>query len=543
MPVAQVNTVKVAPVVGGVGLQWTTTGTEGLLGFLAEAKPASGTTWTSVTIDNPATRAFTFEGLPLELHDFRVRAIDAEQAAEGTGTPLAPPVSSVKTELSAPAADGSTHIVIDSVPPGTHAIELAVMQDEKTAAGLQYSYVGRTSPPGGPLSAQASLYVAPKGLPVVDMIAVDANGKAIGTWAGRLTTTPATPVTPPPPPPPTGTVFGVNGGSGWGPVDAADLHAVGIIATRCSFEYNTVKAVEEEGWKDVTWIVGNTDDATVLSAIDQTEWVEKTVAEVKELLPLAAKIKVRFEVMNEPNLKGSHSLPGGGWHLNIAEPLVYAELFVKLHAALAAEGINVPLGFYSSGDYQHADGTWSQMVSGHGWLGDAVAAHPNLKSIIGWLGSHPYGKAHGDSGEHTGPGGMEDQHAQAVQLGIVNARFCLTEYGDQVGSHTPSVAEQEAQAVWISAAYQEFAALPYVDLVLYYQVHDDGTGLWGLVTTPTPAGATPWLPRKSLATVAGFAQHTASGLTGFGTVFGVNGGTDGLPSAFIAHAEKELAVA
>lgn len=293
-------------------------------------------------------------------------------------------------------------------------------------------------------------------------------------------------------------IIGVNGGSGWGPEDASKLIALGITSERQGFEPGslTIEASAPiaqslaNGFKRNAYIVGNINDNLPLtSAALSSTWISSLVAQAKAAV--AGGQAAVLELMNEPYLKGH-----GVW-----EPVTYAKLYLAAKQALGIAGITVPLGFVMMGDYQRADKSWSQVPGGGGWIGDAVAACPELKAQIDCLISHPYGKRGANSGNCWGPGAMEVQHAQAVALGIQRTDVYVTEVGLQ---YKPGVTDalteptEAAQAAAIDAVLGQLTLLPYVKGIWYYNVHDDGTGTFGLVNSP-------WTPRPALAVVAKYA--------------------------------------
>ena len=316
---------------------------------------------------------------------------------------------------------------------------------------------------------------------------------------------PPAPILPPPvpvPPPPTGgtqpnVIIGVNDGSGWGNQDAEQFVAGGIKSER------TGSAGQDEysrslGFRNDTVIVGNTSDGSPLSSVSTASWTASALAEVRAAVANGYPLD---EVGNEMSLKGNGN--GNG------EPAKYAEMFMSLANAVDASGIKgVKLLFSSDGDYQRPDKTWSQMCCGGGWVADALKAEPELLARVDGFVSHPYGRAHTDTPEHDGPGGMEDQHANVVALGFEHTDYYLTEYGVQwtPGKEGPINAPTQAlQAAWIREAYEEFVALPYVRGIWYYQTHDDSSGKWGLIE-PQSSGSSPFVPREALGVIEGFAK-------------------------------------
>jgi alpha-tubulin suppressor-like RCC1 family protein len=323
---------------------------------------------------------------------------------------------------------------------------------------------------------------------------------------------PPTPPTPPTPPaPPTGTqsnvIIGLSDGSGWGPEDSRRFLQGGITSERLAAGGPSTTIAESlaNGWRNDTVLVGNTPDGQPLSTVNIPEWTARALAEVKEE---AAHGVTLLEVGNEMVLKGT-KVNANGETIHQSEPAKYAEMFMSLATAVDAAGIKgVKLLFSSDGDYQRPDKTWSQMCCGGGWVADALKAEPELLTRVDGFISHPYGRAHTDTSEHGGPGGMEDQHANVVALGFEHTDYYLTEYGVQwtPGQEGPINAPTQAlQAAWIKEAYEEFVALPYVRGIWYYQSHDDSTGAWGLIE-PQLNGLSPFIPREALGVVEEFAK-------------------------------------
>ncbi len=302
-----------------------------------------------------------------------------------------------------------------------------------------------------------------------------------------------------PPPPPSGVIIGLSGGSGMGEAVGNKLKALGFSSERIEpgGTGSTIADSYTQGWRNDTVTVGNTSDSQQLSTINTASWVTSTLAQVKEAV---ADGYTLLEVGNEMETKGTHKGPKGEWIAAQAEPAKYAEMFMALSNAVSAAGLNAQLLFSGGGDYERPNGTWSQIDNSGGWVADALKAQPGLLAAVGGFAQHPYGRAHEDNGEHHGPGGMEDQHANDVALGFKNTNFYLTEYGvaytpGQEGTFNASTLAMQAQR--IKEAFQEFLSLSYVKGIWYYQVHDDNTGSWGLVSGL-------YEPRPSLSTVASF---------------------------------------
>jgi hypothetical protein len=281
-------------------------------------------------------------------------------------------------------------------------------------------------------------------------------------------------------------ILGIAGGSGWGPQIAKKVIAAGFTSERLEADnpYTTDKESYENGFRNDQVIVGNTPDGERLASIDIPTWVAHTLAQVKEAVSFNYTL---LEVGNEMYLKGG-----------VHEPVKYAEMYVALAHAVGAAGIKgVTLMFNSFGDYETAGGELSPMSSGRGWLGDALKAEPELKQLISAFSNHPYGipgvkYVHGDWGME----GLEAQHQDAVSLGFAHTDFYATEYGES--DTRPS--SMQVQAERIKWAYDKMLAMSYVRGVWYYQLHDDSTGGWGLVSGS-------WEPRPALSVLESYIRE------------------------------------
>lgn len=271
-------------------------------------------------------------------------------------------------------------------------------------------------------------------------------------------------------------VIGMNSCLGYAGGTQADLltsHHIGYC--RAGYEEHggavseTPAKLIANGLKVATVLIGNTDDSVPLSQItigDGTgapdpirNWLAYAVAQVDDATSNAG-ADVPLEVGNEMYLKGG---PGA-----VANPVKYGQMF----AALAAARPNANLLFSSSGDYQRADGSWSQQASGGGWLGDALAAVPSLASRVKGFVNHPYGDMKPQprhSGNSWGPGALPAQHDFAASLGYQHAdSWYLTEYG----SSYPTAGDGDPQATDARTAYSYFESFPYVKAILWFQFRD-----------------------------------------------------------------------
>jgi hypothetical protein len=284
--------------------------------------------------------------------------------------------------------------------------------------------------------------------------------------------------------PPGAQVLGLIGGSCCGPEVAHKVIAAGLKSERLEAGvYTTDRESYENGFRNDTIIVGNIADGKRLKSVKTAPWVNATLVQVEEAVSFGYTL---LEVGNEMYLKGG-----------VAEPVKYAEMYMALAHAIDGAGISgVTLIFDSFGDYETETGELSTMSEGRGWIGDALNAEPALKQRVSAFSDHPYGVpgtkyVHGDWGIE----GLEAQHADAVSLGFAHTDFYATEYGE---SDTPPSSPQ-IQAERIKLTYNKLLSFPYVKGIWYYQLHDDSTGNWGLVSGT-------WEPRPALGVIEAFAR-------------------------------------
>jgi len=299
-------------------------------------------------------------------------------------------------------------------------------------------------------------------------------------------------------------IIGVNDGSGWGPADSARLHELGLNSERIvAGQQPSITESIAAGWTQDLVIAGNVDDEQPLAAVDIPAWTREALAQVEEAASSGVKL---IEVGNEMYLKG----PACAGCKRRAEPARYAEMFLSLARAVRdAHVAGVKLLFDSYGDFEEGEGgPWSQVWSGGGWLAAAVGAEPELRSLVGGFGMHPYGEAGENRANDSGPLALWVQHAQAVSLGFEHTDYYATEFGVQVeGQPNPSSLARQAQA--IEAVYRELIGYGFVKGVWYYQTHDDDTGQWGLVEHQE-TGQSPFIGRPSLAVLSGLAERFQS---------------------------------
>lgn len=262
--------------------------------------------------------------------------------------------------------------------------------------------------------------------------------------------------------------------------------------------YLTLKASTEKGFGPDTVIVGNSPDGSKLSSLNLETLANEAYNQIKE--DEAIGNVAFYSLGNEDYLKGGQ-----------AEPALYADLYEKVIAKKNAGGYKaVPLCFQGFGDYKRPNGTWSQVASGGGWIGDAIAAKPGLKASIECWDYHAYGRAGENKENDWGTTVVQVWHDQAAALGVVELDAYITETGIQyiAGSEGPIVAPTEAkQAEFIKGDYDYFTSLPFIKGIWYYQLHDDGTGHFGLLQKNEPNSPI----RPSYNTVAGFVGSKIKG--------------------------------
>jgi hypothetical protein len=164
-----------------------------------------------------------------------------------------------------------------------------------------------------------------------------------------------------------------------------------------------------------------------------------------------------------------------GWATD--PPTAYAAQYDAAHKAIA--GMGMTLIADSTGDYELANGTWSQDAAGGGWIHDFLAAMPGGPTEVDAWSIHPYGSmttiAQGDDG---GWPAVPRYRQLAVEYGST-APWYITEVG-QVVSGTGAVSEQQQAADMTQYLNDITTKYTYVVYFDWYESIDDGTGGWGL---------------------------------------------------------------
>jgi hypothetical protein len=297
-------------------------------------------------------------------------------------------------------------------------------------------------------------------------------------------------------------IVGTNRGQEGGRAAAHVLEEAGVTSERLELAEHRDSPARSavDGFRNDVAIIGNTPNGTRLTEINQTAWVAEAVAQAKELTQPGRRVTL-WEVGNEMYLKGGH-----------AEPIVYAEMFMKLSAALDAAGIlgDGRLLFDSFGSYEQADGEWSSAAEGRGWLGDALAAQPGLGHAVAGFADHPYGRPGEDPDDgDAGPGALVEQHDEVVSLGFETSEYWLTEFGicapgSSVCGHSKTAGSEAEEDRWARTLYGEWRADGWVGGVWWYNHYDNSPSeKWGLIPRCCGRGR----PRAVLAAISGRAYR------------------------------------
>jgi hypothetical protein len=180
---------------------------------------------------------------------------------------------------------------------------------------------------------------------------------------------------------------------------------------------------------------------------------------------LATRLKslglTEIEFVNEPDLNG--------W-----TPQTYAAAYAAAHTAIA--GLGMTLIAYTVGDYERANGTWSQDSNGGGWMRDFVAAlpSPGAKMVDAWS-AHLYGDSITTvEPQDSGWAALTEWRSIEESLGS-NAPWYITE----IGWNTSNVSDA-TQASNTTGVLNSALSKGYVAGVWFYTIIDDGTGHYGL---------------------------------------------------------------
>jgi cell division septation protein DedD len=260
-------------------------------------------------------------------------------------------------------------------------------------------------------------------------------------------------------------IIGVNDGAGWGPGAASVILNAGIKSDRVEMGGGYSFATSSsDGFRNDVVIVGNTTDGTPLGQVDLNSWLSSAEAQV-DSLPAGTLMEVGNEMYGK-----------GNWSQD--DPSKYGAMY----AALANARPNAKLLFNAFGDYTDG-GPWSQVNNGGGWLHDALAANPSLRTQVKGFTDHPYGAVNENSADDSGGQSLVALHNNAVSLGYPNTdQWYITEVGFNIGcSSTSCATDQQDQAGKVTTEMNFLLGLPYVRGIWWFQTHDySGGNNWGL---------------------------------------------------------------
>ena len=279
-------------------------------------------------------------------------------AAALSAVAFAPGTASAATSLTTKLSTNQAAVEVTSKPTGTASIDVAVMTN-LAGQGIKYLHIPATQ----------TSYTPPAATPVVDMIADDSSGNPIGSWAGRLQTTPPTVVEQPPvvAQPSSGMLVSLNAG-GWGAIELTDL--AGVVGT---LRIDTISsagaaAYASAGFKVIDDISGPYNSAGV-KALNPQIWAAEALARWKANPNIVA-----IEELNEP---------GGSWFwgseaTSEANVKAYAALLKAVYEAFAPYGSARPklLASYDGGGNKEGEwgARWFKLIDPK-WI-DGVTVHP-----------------------------------------------------------------------------------------------------------------------------------------------------------------------
>ena len=162
---------------------------------------------------------------------------------------------------------------------------------------------------------------------------------------------------------------------------------------------------------------------------------------------------------------------------------MYGEKYAAAHAAVAGMGITLIADSY--GDYQRANGSWSQDNRGGGWMHDLIRTVQGQHQSIDAFSVHPYGPLnHIQQGDDGGWPTIGRFHSLAVRYGV-NVPWYIAEVGQNLGGSTvsPPVSAKTQAADIKRYLHDAYLKYPFVTFIGLYSLRDDPTGKWGLLTS------------------------------------------------------------
>lgn len=376
-------------------------------------------------------------------------------------------------------------VEVTGEPSGTASIGVALMSNT-SGAGLVYTHIPVTQ----------TSFTPPAATSVVDMIANDASGHPIGSWAGRLQTTPTptptptpeptpeptptpTPTpepTPTPTPTPSSMIVSLNAG-GWGPGELTDLKGVVGTLRIDTISNSAAAAYAGAGYKVIDDIAGHYSSSGV-SAVDPHAVAAEALARWKANPNIAA-----IEIMNEP---------GGNWFwgsnaMSETNISAYATMLRVVSEAFAPYGNARPklLASYDGGGAKEAEwgARWFKLIDPK-WI-DGVTVHP-----------------YGGTGNRAASA-LGDRHRVEQAHAGTGMPVWVTEVGWPTAVGQPATGDSlqwsdAEQSANMSGFIKWARSLGYVADVTIFGAHDYGTNNFYGIETSTGAHKVSYTTLKTL---------------------------------------------
>lgn len=429
-----------------VVLTWETTSTTNLLGFIVE-ESVEGGPWTKLPELPPAVSILT--RTQPKAAKYRVWD-DDKNGVSGTVEVQPAPTASVQIVLT----DDRSGIKVLSAPANTATITFAG-SDSPNEGNTKYFRVSLAE-------AVAHPFTPPAGYPYAGARADNSSGIALGTWAGRIQTTPVAP-----PSPVTTMRRGWNGG-GW-PLagELADLKLGKADCVRLETPRETLPYTKNG--QEVIYLESGPYLSGGIKSIDVASDVAHSIATVKAYPDILA-----LEKKNEP---------GGNWFWgsgaeSVENAAAYCRLLKALSEAFIKEfGSKAPLIFASFDGGHAGDNTWGKHM---------LAADPKVVNYVDAFTEHPYdGSGANPASTLVHFGAVEEAHA------LTGKPIAITEYGrptiSGTGDSPKSTLEQQANAD--AAMVRKSREVGYVIAVMIfgYVSGAQGYGIFNKQGSPKPA--------------------------------------------------------
>jgi hypothetical protein len=349
-----------------------------------------------------------------------------------------------------------TSIEVTSEPTGTARIHVAIMQN-LSGSGVKYLDI----------SAAQLKFTPPIADPVVDVIAETSSGATIGSWAGRIQTTPGGVKEEPPKEkePPSAMVVGIDAG-GWRWESAIADFSGAVKYVRSSYtNYNSDSQMALLA-KYGVHLMPLFFEGGSMQELDTASHVETVVNWCRRYCKggafWAGKTDLgatTIELVNEPGNPYLH----GGEPRSESSKLAYVDLTRKVHAALAPiSPLPKLLASFDGGFEGDAYGRW---IFAHGAVADGVTVHPYG------------GKSNVEQSALGGRKRVTEAHEQAGKPVYVTEIGWPTAVGQPATGDSLQWTEQQ-QAENIVNWVHWCRSLGYVAATVNFNLVDYGTNNW-----------------------------------------------------------------